>query len=515
MCSLPVILGMGIPQCVQALPQSPPTCLPSQGDQSANKLLEDFGTEVGASENEIAQASNLASGSSDVVVILERPSSAASRNTSFEGYLRDCKSLQALDEVTRFATKEARSIRNRTVLDAFSYQPDKNNNDRDAQCHRLLAQILQVKKPRVVIRCHRDSYQDEWMGRFDYFVDDYQMEREDVDFGDGHTAVLIQSFHPSCAVNNAEFRPEYRALLIHHFIAAFAELRGKHELPEVVEDIRQLCLKKGQRSPKDTTNFASWEAAAFISRALEMETKYSGPEGSFPVEWADDGPYDRFRNRERHLDGMYDWLQRLAENSCTCGALAIAKAMAYWEHHFSDDPLYDQVMDLLRLHGGQQFDWFSSPATADSKTAPEMSPSLEVQFSQLTIDTSAPKTPPGLSESVDRASKAAAPLRKAEFPENMVEDTTKDMILSMRAGIVRDITAHNTLVKDWLRRSPVEFARAVRIAKHLRQWDEYTKVVQKDEGLIETGIYLGYCSDWLRGLGLALRGLEGVSLSIS
>ncbi|KAK0733467.1 hypothetical protein B0T26DRAFT_669873 [Lasiosphaeria miniovina] len=268
------------------------------------------------------------------VVILERPSSTASRRISFDEHVRDCNSLQALDKVIRFATSGAWDIHNTTVLYAFSYQSDRNNNDRNPECHQLLAQILQAKKLRV-------------------------MEREDVDFGDGHTAILIQSFHPSCAVNNDEFRPEYRALLIHHFIAAFAELHGKHELLEDVEDIRQLRLKKGQHSPKDTTNFASWEAAALFpghSRWRRNILVWKGRSQS-------SGPT---------MDRMTGF--GTGDNILTT---SITKAMAYWEHHFSDDPLYDQVVDLLRLHGGQQLGWLNASGTTDNNTAPEMPPSLE------------------------------------------------------------------------------------------------------------------------------------------
>jgi hypothetical protein len=47
--------------------------------------------------------------------------------------------------------------------------------------------------------------------------------------------IVMQCFYPSRAVNYAEHLPEYRALLIYGFLAAFAELDGRFRLPEFME----------------------------------------------------------------------------------------------------------------------------------------------------------------------------------------------------------------------------------------------------------------------------------------
>jgi hypothetical protein len=67
-----------------------------------------------------------------------------------------CRTLWAVDELIRFATDGARSIHTVTVLDAFSFKPKDENHILDERCHQLLAEILKVKRPKVVIRCHRD-----------------------------------------------------------------------------------------------------------------------------------------------------------------------------------------------------------------------------------------------------------------------------------------------------------------------------------------------------------------------
>ncbi|EWY79977.1 hypothetical protein FOYG_16917 [Fusarium oxysporum NRRL 32931] len=62
-----------IPRCVQKLIFEPPVCLPNvQGIQAPN-LVRNFGKAFGRRRHEIEQACNLASGQSDLVILLERP----------------------------------------------------------------------------------------------------------------------------------------------------------------------------------------------------------------------------------------------------------------------------------------------------------------------------------------------------------------------------------------------------------------------------------------------------------
>lgn len=204
-----IVMGIPIPLSAQQLPQSPPVCPPSEGDIKADKLLCDLGNRHGVEENVIIQARSLASGPSDLVIILERPQSNANYNVPFDQFVASCPTLQAVDEVIRFATKGARGIHTVTVLDAFSYKPNKGNTRLlDKDCHETLAQILQAKKPRVVIRCHRDEYQQDWMKRFDIPGEEYELRRKNVDFGHGHVAILFQSFHPSIAASAKKKKSE-------------------------------------------------------------------------------------------------------------------------------------------------------------------------------------------------------------------------------------------------------------------------------------------------------------------
>jgi hypothetical protein len=169
-----------------------------------------------------------------MVIILERPRDRAKHNfnVDFDGFVRSCKTLRTVDDLIRFATRGARSIHTTTISDAFSYQPNKNITWPDQKCHEALAQILKTKKPKAILRCHSESYKDEWLKSIEQQVVDYRLERKEVNIATEVKSVVLQSFHPSCAVNNSDCRPEYRA-----FVAAFSELRCKFKLLETAKNI--------------------------------------------------------------------------------------------------------------------------------------------------------------------------------------------------------------------------------------------------------------------------------------
>jgi hypothetical protein len=79
------------------------------------------------------------------------------------------------------------------------------------------------------------------MKQFELPSEEYKFVRTEARAGGNHKTLVLQCFHPSLAVNNATRRPEYRCLLIYHFIAAFAELSGVSQLHEDAEE----CTKKG------------------------------------------------------------------------------------------------------------------------------------------------------------------------------------------------------------------------------------------------------------------------------
>jgi hypothetical protein len=322
------------------------------------ELISTFGADHHIPKPRVDYERRLAYGLSDLVIILERPY-VKDYSASFECIVQNSKTLRALDNLIRFSSRGARSIYTVTVLNAFSMQPNKEDKNLVRAWHRTLAQIIRMKKPKVVLRCHNDSYEDEWLNQFDFHGSNYELQLHEVEIDVRNIAKVFQSFHPSCAVNNTDCRPEFRALLIHHFLAAFAALRDcPVALPYYVDEVRQLCLVRRQRRQKP--DLRRWQAAHFIEAALSGRRRYTGPETWEPVGFLDTRIKMQQYRATKVVD-MYRALVSFAKADCMPGTLAVAKVVTFfWEEFFSDEPLYQQVKLLLQIQGSAQPRWFGS-----------------------------------------------------------------------------------------------------------------------------------------------------------
>lgn len=176
--------------------------------------------------------------------------------------------------------------------------------------------MLREKKPKVVIRCHRDEYKDEWLkSRLELPAEDYRLERSDIELTEGHTTVVLQSFHPSVAVNYEDRKPEYRTLLIYHFVVAFSELGSALSLPASAEQIRKLLSIKP---------FILWQEADHISKAID-------PLRPYPIGFGNGTPAKLRMTQIRIFNNMYSSLRRLFGDSQDSDALGIAKAVLFWK----------------------------------------------------------------------------------------------------------------------------------------------------------------------------------------
>ena len=106
------------------------------------------------------------------------------------------------------------------------------------RCHKLLAEIIRLEKPKVISRCHKPTNGDSWMQKFQLPCDSYKMTHKAISIDDQTKTTIVQSFHPSVAVNYNCQCPGYKALLLYHFIAAFSPLQGPYSQPRAVEYIR-------------------------------------------------------------------------------------------------------------------------------------------------------------------------------------------------------------------------------------------------------------------------------------
>ena len=232
-----------VPQSVKRLLKVPPVCLSKLEDLHILDLIKDFGQEFDCSPGEIIHALNLASGPSDVMIGLARPSTLHDYTVTAEKFIRDCITLRAVDELIKISTKGSRSIYSVSVVDAFMFKPKNRLLIPDQRCHQLLAQIIRLKRPKVLLLCHTESYSDPWMHKFELpCKNGYRMSHEVIPIGETEIHA-VQSFHPAVAVYHKRLNPEYKALLLHHFVAAFSLLHGPYNEPSVVETIRSICAK--------------------------------------------------------------------------------------------------------------------------------------------------------------------------------------------------------------------------------------------------------------------------------
>lgn len=191
---------------------------------------------------EIEKALDLASGPSDLVIILQRPANNHNYAVSFEKFVQDCATLKAVDELIRFATNGARSIHTVTVLDALMFKPRWRKRVSDERCHQLLGEVLHSKKPSVILQCHTEYYKDPWMQNLCLPCKDYRLCRKTITHDDETKTTVFQSFHPSVAVNYNRPRPEYRILLLCHFARAFSHLQGTSF--KIPRSIRSKCASR-------------------------------------------------------------------------------------------------------------------------------------------------------------------------------------------------------------------------------------------------------------------------------
>lgn len=235
-------LSIPLPRCIRNLVEVSPVPVYHPSDKDVLDLITGFGRNYCANENEIQQACDLAAGYSDLVVILQRPAPHHDYSVDFEKFVADCPTLDAVDDLIRFATKGKRSIQTVSVFDVYSFKPgldDERPSDED--CYSLLEKILKAKKPKVVICCWRDvanRCNNPFVRQFIGGGVGLQSIRDKVTI-EGLDFVAIRSFHPSTALRYNKYNADYRTLLIYHFIAAFTELSHQIQEPPWIKQINK------------------------------------------------------------------------------------------------------------------------------------------------------------------------------------------------------------------------------------------------------------------------------------
>ncbi|RAO64136.1 uncharacterized protein BHQ10_000148 [Talaromyces amestolkiae] len=336
---------------------------------------------------------------------------------------------------------------------------NKKDTSNDEACQSVLAQILKAKKPRVVLCCHTSySYENEVLKCLEVKVKNYGLRRKKVVFAEGHETDLLQSFHPACAVENTECRPEFRALLIHHFVAAFSVLSDKFTFPDSVEEIRKLCLRTGNRLKELIPKLEDAEAANFISVALQGKYEDAQIEPKYPgFAYDTEGEMEVF-------DKMYARFQRLiGSGTNTFGTLGIAITITfYWKKHFKKDPMKEQLRHWLLIRGSEQEDWFPSPGhcethnTHDPLKVDEIT-SLEYSLSKMSFAPPSDSTLQemrSINDEITHLASAFLALIRLELVASTMPDNLKNLVYRQKC-----------LIEGYIKQSPV-----ANISNTLRIW---------------------------------------------
>jgi len=170
--------------------------------------------------------------------------------------------------------------------------------------------------------------------------------------------------------------------------------------------------------------------------------------------------HEVLRRKAKILSTIYDWLEYLAGQSYTFGALGIAQAILFlWKEHFDTNPLYEQVTTLLLFRGSEQQGWF---LTANHKLPiiEELS-KFQISSSECNGWTTTGLHSPEIIEVNERAVVCISNVLALEEGEEMGKTH-----LAACNEIADLIDTQNSLVYGYIRTSPLtQVSRALKIQK--------------------------------------------------
>jgi hypothetical protein len=205
---------------------------------------------------------------------------------------------------------------------------EKKNAESDLRREEVLIRFLQVKRPQVIIHCTNTGYKSPWMSRFNFPGKAYRVRSEHIEIVEGHTAIVIPSFHPSHAVNYLKHRLELRVLLMYHFALGFRSLGGSTAIPCCASRIQDLCLYQGERK-EDKSSPSYWDLASCISAKLNKSYLHCGRD-VVPVSigvFAEESLFDKINRESDIFDSLIFWLTLILDKPQKFELFGIAYAL--------------------------------------------------------------------------------------------------------------------------------------------------------------------------------------------
>ena len=177
---------------------------------------------------------------------------------------------------------------------------------------------------------------------------------------------------------------------------------------------------------------------------------------------------------------MYDWLEYLAGQHCTFGALGIAEAVLFlWKEHFELNPLYEQVTALLFHSGSKQQGWF--PTATHKLPLTEALSRLHVSSSDLPSQMMVGLYSPDIIEVNKQAIVCIfnTLAEKKEVWKSHLVHTNYRAACNEIAGLVN---TQNSLINEYVRKSPLtQLSRTLKIQKLVTNCEIMAKIIKMEE----------------------------------
>jgi hypothetical protein len=230
-------------------------------------------------------------------------------------------------------------------------------------------------------------------------------------------------------------------------------------------------------SKRDGQKLSSWNAPIYLIEALER--RYGGPQGGHPQEFADDSEHKTLQRKTKLLSTMYDWLECLAGQYNTFGALGIAEAVLFlWKEHFELNPLYEQVTALLFHNGSKQQGWF--PTAKHKLPLTEALSGLHVSSSlpcQMMVGLHLPEIVEINNKAVECISNTLAKWK--EVRKSHLMQTNYRVACDEIAGLVY---TQNSLIDENVRDSPLtQLSRMLKVKKLVTNCETMAEIIKMDE----------------------------------
>ncbi|KAK7926854.1 hypothetical protein PG985_003852 [Apiospora marii] len=255
-------LDVPVPGCIRGLlvQEASVSCAES-ADYKINRRIRAFcENEKHYSSAAIDLACDLASGPSDLIVLVESLPQVLEYNADLATFVRECPMLKAVDELIHFASNGTRSIETVSVLQNIAYPGYDIGVLSMMQADRLVWDIINLKKPKVVLCC--------WSGVF--YEQDFPFLGKVMSKGVGtwppfeHVEIrdskilTIRSFRPDITLRRRGKSPNTRMLLIYHFVLAFHLLEDPAGSPRQVPDWAKLMSERAsEEQDSDASDLGS------------------------------------------------------------------------------------------------------------------------------------------------------------------------------------------------------------------------------------------------------------------